>query len=86
MLTSESFFALIQAPSVYEQNSSRISATDLPAYPSSRSWMNQAFSTIRVASRKSLIPCSSQKARSAFTFAIETGWPPAMLTVPASET
>ena len=36
---------------------------------------------MRVASRKSLIPCRSQSARSAFTFAIETGCPPAMLTV-----
>ncbi len=48
--------------------------------------MNSAFSTIRVASSITLMPSGSQSARMALTLAIETGWPPAMLTVPASET
>jgi hypothetical protein len=48
--------------------------------------MKRAFSTIRVASSMTLMPRGWHQARSSRTLAMLTGWPPAMFTVPASET
>ena len=83
MFTSESFLADIVQPSVRSHISRRISAMVRFAWPGSRSWMNQAFSTARVASRITMIPCSSAISRTRRRFASEIGCPPAMFTVPA---
>ena len=56
MLASGSFFALIVIPSASEAISRTMSATSRPAWPSSRSRMNHAFSANRQASRNSGTP------------------------------
>ena len=57
-----------------------------PPGPASRSWMNQAFSAKRQASRKSGTPYRSQTARTPRRFSSETGWPPPELLVIVTNT
>ena len=86
MLTRASFLPDMVTPSKTDIISSTIEAQDRSAYPSSRSWMKKAFSASRVASDHRMMPCRSQTSRTARRLAIDTGWPPAMLTVTATLT
>ena len=81
MLPIGSFLALIVMPSASDAISRTMSGTSRSACPASRSWMNQAFSAKRQASRNSGLPCASQTARTACRLASDTGWPPPLLLV-----
>ena len=86
MFASPSFLALMVIPSASEAISRTMSGIGRPAWPGSRSWMNQAFSANRQASRKSGTPNRSQIARTPRRFSRQTGWPPPLLLVIVTNT
>ena len=86
MLTRASFLPDMVSPSKSAIISSTMEAQERSAKPSSRSWMKKAFSASRVASDHMMMPCRSHTSRTPRRLAIDTGWPPAMLTVTATLT
>ena len=81
MLPIGSFLALIVMPSASDAISRTMSVTSRSACPGSRSWMNQAFSAKRQASRNSRLPYASHTSRTARRLASDTGCPPPLLLV-----